>query len=65
MTDEFVFTSETVSPSDPIRLPDLVRRAIAHPRFLSVGSIHNQVEVRMSRELYEEIKTIIGKPVGE
>lgn len=63
--DGFVFTSEAVSPSDPIRLPDLIRKAFAYPRFLSIGAIGNVVEVRISQELYEEIKAIIGKPVGE
>lgn len=66
LTDaERLMQSEPVSPTDPIRLPGLVRRAFAYPRFLSIGSIDNNVEVRMSREVYEQIKAIVGKPVGE
>lgn len=59
------FYSEEVAASDPIRLPDLVRRAFAYPRFLSIGAIDNGVEIRMSREVYEEIKVIVGRPRGE
>jgi len=58
--DTSTFYSEPVSPADPVRLPALVRRAFLFPRFLSIGSIDNTVEVRMSRELYEQIVAIVG-----
>lgn len=58
--NEWTPTFESVSPKDPIRLPDLVRRALAYPRFLSIGALENTVEVRMTRELYEEIRAIIS-----
>jgi len=58
--DTWTFSSEPVSPTDPVRLPALVRRALLFPRFLSIGSTDNTVEVRMSRELYEQIAAIVG-----
>jgi hypothetical protein len=44
------------------RLRDLraaVTSAFSYPRFLSVGSIDNTVEIRMDREKYEEIRAML------
>ena len=61
-SDVLTLYFEYVSTTDPIRLPGLVRKAFAYPRFLSIGSENNIVEVRMERETYEQIKAIIDKP---
>lgn len=38
---------------------ELLRHAFAYPRFLSIGGIKNTVEVRVSREKYEEIRALV------
>lgn len=46
------------------RLRSLLRRAFAYPRFLSIGSMNNTVEVRVGCEMYDEIRAATGEPVS-
>lgn len=41
-------------------LSTLLRSTVSYPRFLSIGSSDNVVELRIDREKYDEIRALLG-----
>lgn len=57
---QYLDCDEVVALLDHVnRLEALLGATVSYPRFLSIGSTDNAVELRIGREKYEEIRAIL------